>query len=180
MKIQLFSLSGIWCNLQKFLWPFLIFLRSLMPKKFSGMQRSYFWTGFHHQTLTNQISNSESLCYSLPVKLSYCEKASNIWKKNVVLTLLNNVNISWEGDLAKILAFSQYLNFGTYCDKENRQTKHRCWQANFTHTSGYLWSLMWSALIISVINYGGIGCTVLCIRTVCNEEIWWKQGKTTD
>ena len=96
MKIKLFSLSGLWCDLQKFLCPFLIFLRSLMPKKFSGMQRSYFWTGFHHQTLANQISNSESLCYSLPVKLSYCEKASKIWKKNVVLTLLNNVNISWE------------------------------------------------------------------------------------
>ena len=61
MKIQLFSLSGLWCDLQKFLWPFCIFLRSLMPKKFSGMQKSYFWTGFHHQTLTNQISNSESL-----------------------------------------------------------------------------------------------------------------------
>ena len=62
MKIQLSSLSGLWCDLQKFLWPFCIFLKSLMPKKFSGMQKTYFWTGFHHQTLTNQISNSESLC----------------------------------------------------------------------------------------------------------------------
>ena len=42
MKIQLFSLSGLWCGLQKFLWPFSIFLRSLMPKKCSGMQNSCF------------------------------------------------------------------------------------------------------------------------------------------
>ena len=62
MKIQLFSLSGLWCDLQKFLWPFLIFLRSLMPKNSSGMQKSYFWTGFLHKKLTNQKSHSESLC----------------------------------------------------------------------------------------------------------------------
>jgi hypothetical protein len=61
MKIQLFSLSGLLCDLQKFFWPFCIFLRSLIPKKFSGMQKSYFWTGFHHQTLTNQKSYFESL-----------------------------------------------------------------------------------------------------------------------
>ena len=39
MKIQLFSLSGLWCGLQKFLWPFSFFLRSLMPKKSSGTQK---------------------------------------------------------------------------------------------------------------------------------------------
>ena len=63
MKIQLFSLSGLWCGLQKFLWPFSIFLRSLMPKKCSGMQKSCFWTGFHHKKLTNQKSHSTSLWY---------------------------------------------------------------------------------------------------------------------
>ena len=61
MRIQLFSLSGLWCGLQKFLWPFSIFLRSLMPKKCSGMQNSCFWKGFHHKKLTNQKSHSTSL-----------------------------------------------------------------------------------------------------------------------
>ena len=33
-----------------------------MPKNSSGMQKSYFWTGFLHKKLTNQKSHSESLC----------------------------------------------------------------------------------------------------------------------
>ena len=36
MKIQLFSQSGLWYDLQKFLRSILIFLRSLMPKKSRG------------------------------------------------------------------------------------------------------------------------------------------------
>ena len=59
---SIFSLSGLWCDLQKFLWPFLIFLRPLMPKNSSGMQKSYFWTEFLHKKLTNQKCHWESLC----------------------------------------------------------------------------------------------------------------------
>ena len=65
-------------------WPskmslaFLIFfLRSLMPKKSSGMQKSYFWTGYHHQTLTNQV------CHSIPL----CQKRNEVAIKLVFILL---------------------------------------------------------------------------------------------
>ena len=51
LKIQLFSLHGLWFVLQKCHWIFKFFLRSLMPKKSSGMQKSYFWTEFHHKKI---------------------------------------------------------------------------------------------------------------------------------
>ena len=63
-KLWKFNFFPIWPLVwpSKISWPFLIFLRPLMPKNSSGMQKSYFWTGFLHKKLTNQKSHSESLC----------------------------------------------------------------------------------------------------------------------
>ena len=105
MKVQLFSLSGLWFNLQKFLWPFLIFLRPLMPKNSSGMQKSYFWTGFLHKKSTNQKSHSESLC-----TVSSCEKwqaispllrltFSEVWTFSKAKNLYGNcAKLQWKVD----------------------------------------------------------------------------------
>ena len=61
MKIQLFSLSGLWCGLQKFLWPFSFFWDSWCLRSPVVCKKFYFWTGFHHKKLTNQKSHSTSL-----------------------------------------------------------------------------------------------------------------------
>ena len=62
MKIQLFSLSGLWRDLQKFLWPFLIFWDPWCLRSPVVCKKSFFWTGFHHKKLSNQKSHSTSLC----------------------------------------------------------------------------------------------------------------------
>ena len=49
-------------GLQKFFWSFLIFLKSLVSKKSSGVQKSYFSVVFHHKELTKVIIHSSSLC----------------------------------------------------------------------------------------------------------------------
>ena len=73
MKIHLFSLSGLWCDLQKILWPFLIFWDPWCLRSPVVCKKSFFWTGFHHKKLTNQKSHSTSLCiYGWPL----CEKTT--------------------------------------------------------------------------------------------------------
>ena len=42
-----FSVPGLPCDLQKNFWPFSIFLRYLLPKKSSGMQKSCIYAKFH-------------------------------------------------------------------------------------------------------------------------------------
>ena len=60
-KVQI-SLNWIFLIFEKFgsdqISNFSNFLENLVQ----WYEKSYFWRGFHHQTLTNQISNSESLC----------------------------------------------------------------------------------------------------------------------
>ena len=46
-------------------WSFLIFLRSLVSTKSSGVQKSYFWVVFHHKELTKVIIHSISLWATL-------------------------------------------------------------------------------------------------------------------
>ena len=66
MKIQLFSLSGLWCGLQKFLWPFSFFWDPWCLRSPVVCKKSFFWTGFHFKKLTNKKSHSTSL-WSIPV-----------------------------------------------------------------------------------------------------------------
>ena len=69
IKIQLFPYLAFGATFKNFFGLFKILLRSLMPKNSSGMQKSYFWTGFLHKKSTNRKSHSESLC-----TVSSCEK----------------------------------------------------------------------------------------------------------
>ena len=45
-----------------FFWHFIIFLRSLVSKKSSGMQKSYIWSVFHAKQFSLPIFSSSSLC----------------------------------------------------------------------------------------------------------------------
>ena len=82
MKIQLFSLSGLWFDLQKILWPFFIFLRSLMPKKSSGMQKILF---------LNRISPQKINKPKIPFYSTVRPAMIGIHKKNLkIYDLLRN------------------------------------------------------------------------------------------
>ena len=51
MKIQFFPYLAFGANFKNIFGLLKIFLRSLMPKNSSGMQKSYFWTGFLHKKI---------------------------------------------------------------------------------------------------------------------------------
>ena len=48
-------------GLQNFFWPLKVFLRSLVSKKSSGMQKSYIWAVFHAKQFLMPIFHSGSL-----------------------------------------------------------------------------------------------------------------------
>ena len=65
---SIFSLSGLWCDLQKFLWPFSFFWDPWCLRSPVACTKFYFWTGFHHKKLTNQKSHSTSLWKGVTMK----------------------------------------------------------------------------------------------------------------
>ena len=52
---------GLWVWPSKFFWPLKVFLRSLVSKKSSGMQKSYIWAVFHAKQFLMPIFHSGSL-----------------------------------------------------------------------------------------------------------------------
>ena len=62
IKFWFLIVSGLWFGLHDLHWPFTIFLRSLMPKKSSGMQQSYIRALFHQKQFSLEISHFRSVC----------------------------------------------------------------------------------------------------------------------
>jgi hypothetical protein len=60
-KILKFWVLDFGFGLQIFFWPFEVFLRSLVSKKSSGMQKSYVWAKFHAKQFLLPIFHSGSL-----------------------------------------------------------------------------------------------------------------------
>ena len=63
IKFWFLIVSGLWFGLHDLHWPFAIFLRSLMPKKSSGMQQSYMGALFHQKQFSLEISHFGSVCW---------------------------------------------------------------------------------------------------------------------
>ena len=61
-KILKFWVLDFGFGLQNFFWPLKVFLRSLVSKKSSGMQKSYIWAVFHAKQFLMPIFHSGSLC----------------------------------------------------------------------------------------------------------------------
>ena len=61
IKFWFLIVSGLWFGLCDLHWPFAIFLRSLMPKKSSGMQQSYIRALFHQKQFSLEISHFRSV-----------------------------------------------------------------------------------------------------------------------
>ena len=62
-KLWNFEILDFGFGLQNYFWPLKVFLRSLVSKKSSGMQKSYIWAVFHAKQFLMPIFHSGSLCF---------------------------------------------------------------------------------------------------------------------
>ena len=134
-EMYLWPLYGLW----KFSWPFLFFLRSLIPKKSSGMQKPCVWLVTHPKK--NQHKNSI---------LVHCDEAQFAKKKEK-----DRLPVYWD------------TNIGLIFTVKHKSTL--CINYSNSHTvfwMGFYEDISWESRCCSEIKVWGYLCQILVVFEV--------------